>query len=84
MSRLSALARNMRLGFMATTGSEHVSKRSWPRRSPGSRSDLLLISSTAIFMASAHSRPFEENLGPHGAADGHLSPSSGAPRAWSP
>lgn len=37
--------------------------------------DPLLISSTAIFTASAHSRPSDENLGPRRAAgDQHLIP----------
>lgn len=65
MSQLPASAMNPRLVFMATTGSEQVSKMSWPRRRPGSRADPRLISSTAIFMASAQSRPSEESLRPH-------------------
>lgn len=65
---------------MATTDSEHVSKRSNPRRSPGSKAEPLLISSTAIFTASAHSRPGAENLGPHGAAGSRcLIPARGPP-----
>lgn len=87
MSQLPASAMNTRLDFMATTGSEQVSKMSWPRRRPGSRADPRLISSTAIFMASAQSRPSDENLVHTVVLGWVLGPrpvSSAAPRGKSP